>query len=72
VWESLISNFAPGARSLSIQQWAVSVTDALTPATTVESEVGLGFAVVLLVIVTALGATLATARLRTLSVASAE
>jgi ABC-2 type transport system permease protein len=72
VWETLIGNFAPGARSLSIQQWALSVTDAVTSATTVTSEVRLGVAAVLLVVVTALGVTLAAVRLRTLSVASAE
>jgi ABC-2 type transport system permease protein len=72
VWETLVGNFAPGARTLSIQQWALSVTDALTPASTLTSEVGLGLAVVLLVVVTVLGVTLAAVRLRTLSVASAE
>jgi ABC-2 type transport system permease protein len=72
VWETLIGNFAPGARSLSIQQWALSVTDAVSSASTVTSEVRFGLAVVFLVIVTALGATFAAVRLRTLSVASAE
>jgi ABC-2 type transport system permease protein len=72
VWESLVGNIAPGARSLSIQQWALSVTDALTSATSVTSEVGLGTAVVALVCVTAAGALLAALRLRTLSVASAD
>lgn len=72
VWETLIGNFAPGARSLSIQQWSLSVTDAVSSASTVTSEVALGLAAVLLVIVTILGATLAAVRLRTLSVASAE
>lgn len=72
VWESLLGNFAPGARSLSIQQWALSVTDAMTSATSVTSEVGLGTAVVLLVCVTVAGAVLAALRLRTLTVASAD
>lgn len=72
VWESLIGNLAPGARSLSIQQWALSVTDALTSATSVESEVKLGTAVVALVAVTLGGAVLAGLRLRRLSIASAE
>jgi ABC-2 type transport system permease protein len=72
VWESLVGNFAPGARSLSIQQWALSVTDALTSATSVTSEVRLGVAVVALACVTVAGATLAALRLRTLSVASAD
>jgi ABC-2 type transport system permease protein len=72
VWESLLGNFAPGARSLSIQQWALSVADAMTSATSVTSEVGLGTAAVLLVCVTAAGAVLAALRLRTLTIASAD
>lgn len=72
VWESLVGNFAPGARSLSIQQWALSVTDKLTPASAVESEVNLSLAIALLAAAGALGATLAAVKLRTLSVASAE
>ncbi|MCW2898239.1 MAG: hypothetical protein JWO67_504 [Streptosporangiaceae bacterium] len=72
VWETLVGNFAPGARTLSIQQWALSVTDALTSASTVTSEVKLGLAAVLLIVVTVAGAVLAAVRLRTLSVASAD
>ena len=72
VWETLVGGFAPGARALSIQQWSLSVTDSLTSASTVTSEVGLGMAVVLLIVVTVAGAVLAAVRLRTLSVASAD
>jgi ABC-2 type transport system permease protein len=72
VWEVLIGNFAPGARSLSIQQWALSVTDALTSAVAVTSEVKLGVAVTLLAIVTAGGTALAVVRLRSMSVTGAD
>jgi ABC-2 type transport system permease protein len=72
VWEVLIGNVAPGARKLSILQWATSVTDSLTSATAVTSEVSLGIAVALLVIVTVGGAALAGIRLRTLSITGAE
>jgi ABC-2 type transport system permease protein len=72
VWESLLGNFAPGARSASIQQWALSVTDALTGTSYVTSTVALGVAIPLLVAVTAVGTLLAIVRLRSLSVASAE
>lgn len=72
VWEALLGNFAPGARSASIQQWALSVTDALTSASQVESHVKLPVAIALLAAVTALGAYVAATKLRTLSVASAE
>ncbi|MGK5551658.1 ABC transporter permease subunit [Actinomadura kijaniata] len=72
VWESLLGNFAPGARSASIQQWALSVTDALTDASVVRSTVDLPLAVALLALVTAAGTALAVVRLRSLTVASAE
>jgi ABC-2 type transport system permease protein len=72
VWESLLGNFAPGARSASILQWALSVTDALTGTSYVTSMVALGVAVPLLVGVTVAGTLLGAVRLRSLSVASAE
>jgi ABC-2 type transport system permease protein len=72
VWEVLIGNFAPGAKSLSIQQWALSVTDALTSAVAVRSDVSLGTAVVLLTIVAAGGTVLAAVRLRSLSITGAD
>ncbi|MFV2178122.1 ABC transporter permease [Actinomadura sp. LOL_016] len=72
VWESLLASFAPGAKSASVQAWALSVTDSLTSATMVTSSVDLTLAIVLLVAVTVVGAFLAVFRLRSLSVASAE
>ncbi|WP_067486805.1 ABC transporter permease subunit [Actinomadura hibisca] len=72
VWETLLGNFAPGAKSASVQQWALSVADALTDASTVRSTVDLPVALVLLALVTAIGTALAVVRLRSLSVASAE
>jgi ABC-2 type transport system permease protein len=67
LWESLIGGYVPGARTLSIQQWAVSVTGALAADGVVEVDVGLTAAVVLLVVVTAAGTWLAGQRLRSLS-----
>jgi ABC-2 type transport system permease protein len=72
VWETLLGSFAPGAKSASIQQWALSVTDALTPASPVTSSVDLGVAIPLLVAVTVGAAFLAAFRLRSLTIASAE
>jgi ABC-2 type transport system permease protein len=72
VWESLLGSFAPGAKSASIQQWCLSVTDALTGASPVTSTVDLPVAIALLVAVTAAATLLATFRLRTLAVASAD
>jgi ABC-2 type transport system permease protein len=72
VWEVLIGNFAPGAKSLSVQQWALSVTDALTSAVAVKSDVSLGAAVVLLSIVAGGGTLVAAMRLRSLAVTGAD
>jgi ABC-2 type transport system permease protein len=72
VWEFLIGNFAPGAKSLSIQQWALSVTDSLTSAVAVKADVKLGVAVVLLAIVAGGGSLLAALRLRSLSITGAD
>ncbi|WP_433464676.1 ABC transporter permease [Spirillospora sp. CA-128828] len=72
VWETLLGSFAPGAKSASIQQWSLSVIDALTGASPVKSTVDLPLAIGLLVAVTLIGAFLATFRLRSLPVASAD
>ncbi|WP_433474656.1 ABC transporter permease [Spirillospora sp. CA-142024] len=72
VWETLLGSFAPGAKSASIQQWSLSVIDALTGASPVKSTVDLPLAIGLLVTVTLIGAFLATFRLRSLPVASAD
>ncbi|NDL58366.1 ABC transporter permease subunit [Phytoactinopolyspora mesophila] len=48
IWESLVGSFVPGAQVLSVHQWAVSVTAAITGPGTVDSNVGLGMAIVLL------------------------
>ncbi|GAA0599488.1 ABC transporter permease subunit [Actinomadura livida] len=72
VWETLLGSFAPGAKSASVQQWSLSVADALTDASMVTSTVGLPVAVTLLVVVALAATFLATFRLRSLPVASAE
>lgn len=67
VWESLIGGYVPGARTLSVQQWAVSVTSALADEGAVTRDVRLPVAIVLLAVVT-VGATLyAGQRLRSLT-----
>ncbi|WP_141580702.1 ABC transporter permease [Actinomadura sp. WMMA1423] len=72
VWESLLGNFAPGAKSASIQQWCLSVADSLTDASPVRSTVDLPVAIGLLVAVALVATFLATFRLRSLPVASAD
>ncbi|TDD94968.1 ABC transporter permease [Actinomadura rubrisoli] len=72
VWETLLGNFAPGAKSASILQWSLAVTDSLTEASPVKSSVDLPVAIPLLILVTAAGTLLASYRLRSLPVASAD
>jgi ABC-2 type transport system permease protein len=72
VWESLVGNFVPGARTLSIQQWGLAVAKPLITDGSVSSEVSLAAAVPLLLVV-ALGATaLAAVRLGGLTLAGEE
>jgi ABC-2 type transport system permease protein len=68
VWENLLARYAPGARTLSIRQWAISVTDLSTNATAVTSDVSGHTAVPLLVVLTALGVLFAGWKLRSLSI----
>jgi ABC-2 type transport system permease protein len=69
LWETLIGGYVPGARTLSVQQWAVSLTSAVADDGAVTADVRLGVAVTLLVVVT-VGATIyASQRLRSLTLA---
>jgi ABC-2 type transport system permease protein len=68
VWENLLARYAAGAKTLSIRQWAISVTDLTTNATAVTSDVHGSTAVPLLVALTAVGVLFAGWKLRTLSV----
>lgn len=72
VWENLIARYASGVRTLSIRQWAITVTDKVTDATAVKAEVAASTAVPLLIVVTVLGVTYAGWKLRTLSITGAE
>jgi ABC-2 type transport system permease protein len=69
VWESLVGGFVPGARELSVQQWALSLADWQMPSTYVGSDVAPLAALVLLVAVTVGATVLAGQRLRSLSIA---
>jgi ABC-2 type transport system permease protein len=68
VWENLLARYAAGAKTLSIRQWAISITDLTTNATAVTSEVRTSTAVPMLIVLTALGVTFAGWKLRTLSI----
>jgi ABC-2 type transport system permease protein len=72
VWESVIGNVVPGARTLSVQQWSVAIAEKISHGGLVASDVGLPASVVLLVVVT-FGATwFAIRKLRTLKLAGEE
>ena len=74
VWESLVGTFVPGARSLSIQKWGLSLTEKMVgtraDALNVDAAVGVGTGVTLLVIVTVASTWYAGWRLRSLRLTS--
>ncbi|PSL02392.1 ABC-2 type transport system permease protein [Haloactinopolyspora alba] len=70
IWEGLIGGYVPGARTLSVQQWALSVTESVARPGTVSSDVALGTALVLLVVATVAATWYAGRRLRVLTLAT--
>ena len=56
IWESLIGSYVEGAQTLSVQQWGLSLAEAIAADGTVIAPVGLGTALWLLVVV-GIGAT---------------
>ncbi|MEV4612203.1 ABC transporter permease [Kitasatospora sp. NPDC049258] len=72
VWESLVGNYVEGARTLSIQQWGLSVAKSIAGEGAISADVALGTAVPLLILV-ALGATvLASVKLAGLTLVAEE
>lgn len=67
VWESLIGGFVPGAKDLSVQQWALSVTHELADPAGFTAAVGPAAAIPLLIVVTIAAAWFAAQRLRSLT-----
>ncbi|MEU8540077.1 ABC transporter permease subunit [Streptomyces sp. NPDC048717] len=72
VWEALFGSLIAGARTLSVQQWALALAEKVTGDGLVSSEVGLPTAVVLLAAVTVVATWFAGYKLRTMSVAGEE
>jgi ABC-2 type transport system permease protein len=76
IWETLIGGFVPGAQALSIQQWALALTERLlgseAAALGVASSVEFGTAMTLLLVVIVGGIGYAGMRLRTLRLTSDE
>jgi ABC-2 type transport system permease protein len=72
VWESLFGSLVPGAKALSVQQWALALAQKIAEGGLVTSDVGLPTAVALLAAVT-IGATgYAGQKLRALTLAGEE
>jgi ABC-2 type transport system permease protein len=72
IWESLVGTLVPGAREISIRQWALSVTDAMATPGVFTSHVSLVLAVTFIVGGFALGTWYAGSRLRVLTLAGEE
>ncbi|WP_306325910.1 ABC transporter permease [Streptomyces venezuelae] len=72
VWEALFGSLIAGARTLSVQQWALALAQKVTGDGLITSEVGLTTAVVLLAAVTVVATWFAGFKLRTLKLAGEE
>ncbi|APE22777.1 MULTISPECIES: ABC transporter permease [Streptomyces] len=72
VWEALFGSLIAGARTLSVQQWALALAQKVTGDGLITSEVGLTTAVVLLAAVTIVATWFAGFKLRTLKLAGEE
>ncbi|MFC8584077.1 ABC transporter permease [Streptomyces sp. NPDC057217] len=72
VWEALFGSLIAGARTLSVQQWALALAEKVTGDGLVTSEVGLLTAVILLVAVTVAATWFAGQKLRRLTLAGEE
>ncbi|MFJ3231310.1 ABC transporter permease [Streptomyces sp. NPDC086787] len=72
VWEALFGSLVSGARTLSVQQWALAVAHKVTGGNLVTSDVSLTTGTVLLVAVTVLATWYAGQKLRSLKLAGEE
>lgn len=69
IWEGLLSNLVSGTRVLSVQQYTLTVTDAVAKSELLTSHVSLTVALVMSAILTVLATVFAIDRLRSFSVA---
>lgn len=72
IWEGLLGSFVPGARTLSVQQWSLALTEEITTLNLVSSDVRLAVAGVLLAVVIVGATWYAGQRLRVLTLAGEE
>ncbi len=66
VWESLVGQYVPGARAVSVQQWGLAVVNAIGRVTDLRPALGLAPSIVLLAVVTVVGTAYSGSRLRSL------
>ncbi|MEV0275163.1 ABC transporter permease subunit [Streptomyces sp. NPDC050610] len=69
VWEALFGSVVDGARTLSVQQWALALAQKIGADGAITSEVGLPLALILLIGVTVVATWYAGQKLRSLTVA---
>lgn len=73
IWEALFGSMVPGARALSVQQWALALAQKVADSGAgISSEVGVTTGVTLLVVATLGGTWYASRKLRTLTLAGEE
>jgi len=72
IWESVIGQYVPGARLLSIQQWALAIGHTVHPIAAMQADVSLAAALSLLIVVTAGVTALASRALGSLKVAGVD
>ncbi|WP_151773799.1 ABC transporter permease [Streptomyces abyssomicinicus] len=72
IWETLLGSYVAGARSLSVQQWALAVGGDLAEGKLITSEVDMGTGAVLLTVVTVVATWYGVRRLRSLTPATEE
>lgn len=72
IWEGLVGGLVPGARQLSVQQWARSVADQISTSGFLTADVPLGFALAAMAVVTVGAVVWAGRRLRVLSLTGEE
>lgn len=73
IWEALFGSMVPGARALSVQQWALALAQKVSDSGAgISSEVGVTTGVTLLLVATVGGTWYAARKLRTLTLAGEE
>lgn len=70
VWESLVGNYVAGAKTLSVQQWGLSVAKSVAADGAIDAHVALGVAIPLLILVTLAATTFASVKLAGLTLAA--